>query len=1186
MKYPLVGPSLFVASRDQKWFYRSLVLAAAALVADPIAFGQFRSSIQGTVSDSSGAVVPGATVTLTDIGTAKVLTSTTTASGVYNFNALPPDHFSITVDKSGFKKKILNDVQLIPEQANSVNVQLELGDAASQTVTVSGSDSPALDTETASVSGVVSGNEIQHLPSFGRDVFQLTQLAPGSFGDGARAGGGGTNNLPGSTGPGGSASSAGIFQTENGPQITSNGGQNNANGISVDGISTTSAVWGGTSVITPSEDSVGDVKIVSNSYDAENGRFSGSQIQVTTKAGSNDFHGSAFFKANRPGLNAYQRYNGPDSSTPGTPAQRSLLRDEDRFNQFGGSIGGPIWKNKVFAFFNYETLRNNTTTTGTGWYETSAFDKLAPAGSIANTYLTYPGSGVSSIGQISANCGDIGLAEGTQCRTIPGQGLDIGSPLTGGLHKQDLTYLSPGSPGVGNGLDGIADIAEFTTADPSKVTEAQYNGRVDADVTGNDRITFTIYWVTDDKTSYQGPVRVYNLYNHSGINDAFAGIWNHTFSPTLLNEARVNAAGFRWNEVTTNPQVPFGLAAATVPNIGSLNSANPLQYFGAPGPSIYNQWTYSYDDIATKVAGRHTIKFGGGVTRLYYLNDAPYNARPNFSFYNVWDFLNDAPEAEGGTFNPLTGTPTDNRQDERSDLYGFFVQDDFKLRPNLTVNLGLRYSYFGPLSSKQKNLNVVFLGSGANTFTNLSVRRGGDLYQAQKGNFGPEFGFAWSPMRDAGKLVLRGGFGMNYNQEEIAVSSSGGNNPPSIVSPNFTSTSPTQINPNILYALPSNPKSLFGYPANPAAIQSFNASNLPTTGSTALTAFPAAVPTAYTYHYSLDTQYDLGKQWVATLGYSASIGKHLIHQYNANAIGAVLGIPLNPTVNSVDTFGNEGHSNYNALLAGIKHQFSHSFLLDTQYTWAKTMDDGSQPYYQDPYPYNPRLAYGRSDNNVGQAFKIYGLWQPVFFHGNNLAEKLAGGWSLSGIFNVHSGFPWTPVYNNITSGGSLYYQGSNYNSLRPAAYKGGAGTSQSNDVFKSGNGVGGTTYNKNYPLGALAYFTIPTYTPATSPLPVGFPAPEAPGVARNSLTGSRYRDVDASLSKAFGLPKVKGLGEDAKFELRVDAYNVFNNLNFTSSISNSIVQVVNGVEQSNPQFGQAQTALGARTLDIQARFSF
>ena len=145
------------------------------------------------------------------------------------------------------------------------------------------------------------------------------------------------------------AATHGIFQTENGPQALANGGQYENNSITIDGISTTSAVWGGTTIITPSEDSVESVKVVSNSYDAESGRFSGAQIQVTSKSGSNKFHGSLFFTAHRPGLNAYQRFNG---------AGNSVLRDDNFFNQFGGSVGGPIWKNKIFAFFNYETVRS------------------------------------------------------------------------------------------------------------------------------------------------------------------------------------------------------------------------------------------------------------------------------------------------------------------------------------------------------------------------------------------------------------------------------------------------------------------------------------------------------------------------------------------------------------------------------------------------------------------------------------------------------------------------------------------------------------------------------------------------------------------------------------------------------------------------------------------------------------
>src|SRR6202042_3121556 len=219
-------------------------------------------------------------------------------------------------------------LHIIPEQPNGVDVQMEIGDT-STTITVTGDQISPLQTETASTSGVVDSNQIEHLPSAGRDVFQLAQLAPGVFGDGSQGAAGGTNNLPGNTGPGGSGNGSGIFQTENGPQIIANGSQNSSNGISIDGISTVSAVWGGTSVITPNEDSVGNVRIVSNSYDAENGRFSGANLQVTSKSGTNDWHGSLFFRANRPGLNAYQKYNGPNVKT---------LRNTEDFNQFGGSV--------------------------------------------------------------------------------------------------------------------------------------------------------------------------------------------------------------------------------------------------------------------------------------------------------------------------------------------------------------------------------------------------------------------------------------------------------------------------------------------------------------------------------------------------------------------------------------------------------------------------------------------------------------------------------------------------------------------------------------------------------------------------------------------------------------------------------------------------------------------------------
>ena len=1003
------------------------------------------------------------------------------------------------------------------------------------------------------------------------------QLAPGVFGNGSQAAGGGTNNLPGTQGPGGTGAGTGIFATENGPQALANGGQYETNSISIDGISTVSAVWGGTTVITPNEDSVDNVKIVSNGYDAENGRFSGAQIQVTSKRAVRTAITAASSSGGIvPVLNAYQPYNGPGSLQPGTPAERGLLRDTQQFNQIGGSVGGPIWKDRIFAFFAYETIRLNASTTSTGWYETSAFDGLAPANSIASTFLTFPGAGVSAAGMINETCANIGLTENVNCRTIPGQGLNLGSPLTTPLGTQDLTWTGPNNPGIGSGLSNVADIANFTTVNPTTTTEVQYNGRLDANITHRDHASFAIYWVPVSTTNFNGRVRPYNLYHHDAINNAFAGIWNHTFSPSFLNEARVNAAGWRWNEVDSNPQAPFGLPQATIDQIGSIASTGQIQ-FGAAGPSVFNQWTYTYKDVATKVVSNHTLKFGGEITRLYYLNDSTGSARPTYNFYNIWAFLNDAPHFQSGTFDPLTGIPTAHRQDDRVTLYGFFIQDDWKVRRNLTFNLGLRYSYFGPISSKQGNLNSVQFGSGSSMFTGMSIRLGGNLWSAQKGNFGPQLGFAWSPETFHDRFVVRGGYGLNFNQEEIAISANAGINPPSTVSPSFSSVSPSQINPNIVYAVPSDPHSIFGYPPNPNTITTFNSVNLPTGGNVSLTAFPANLPTAYTHHYSLDTQYDLGHQLIATVGYQGSTTHHVITNSNAYVLAAAQGFALNPLVTSVGYFSNGGTSNNHEMRLGLKHSFSHQFMPDTDFAWAKSMDDGSGPYQQDPYPYFPSYARGRSDYNVGKAFKLYALWQPVFFRGSHSwVEKIVGGWSLSGILNIHTGFPWTPVFN--VPGGQLYFQGSGYSQLRPAAYLGGAGHDTSNGAFKSGPGVG-NGINRNFPNAGphQPYFLAPTFTLA-GPFPTTSAVPQSPGVSRNSLTGPGYRDLDGSLTKAFGLPKLPVLGEDAKFEIRADVFNFFNNLNFDpTSITNDITLV---------NFGQAQRALGSRTVSLQARFSF
>jgi hypothetical protein len=1169
---------------------RTLWLLAFLSASSLIANAQFRASLRGTVTDPQGAAVPGATVTLTNTSTNQKMVATSGANGIYQFNALQPAPYLLSVEHPGFKTRTLEHVQIIPEQLNALDLQLDLGDVQ-QTVTVSGTVQ-TLDTETATVSGTISTNQIQHMPSFNRDVFQLAQLAPGTFGDASQQAGGGSFTTPGNQGPGGTpGGSGGIFATENGPQIQNAGGQYETNSINIDGISTVSAVWGGTSVITPSEDSVETMKVVSNSYDAQNGRFTGAQIQVITKGGSNQFHGSAFFKASRPGLNAYQAWNGVGSNQPGTPASRGLNRDENRFNQYGGSLGGPIWKNKIFAFFNWETSPLASSATAQGWYETSQFDSsAATAGSIAAKYLSFPGNAVSSNSIIQRTCSQIGLVEGVNCNTVTG-GLDIGSPIKTGLGMQDLTYGgNPSAPGVGGGLDGVPDIAFFNTVNPTNTSQMQYTGRVDANVTQKDRVTFTIYYVPVSITNFNGPVRSANLWHHSQTNSAYTAIWNHTFSASLLNEARVNAAGWRWNEVASNPQEPFGLPATSIDTIGGTaanTSAATVQYFGPPGPSILNQWTYSFSDVLTKIHGRHSIRVGGDLTRLFYLNEVIYAARPGFGFHNIWDFANDAPFGEGGNFGGQfdfrTGVPFANRQDDRENLWGVFAQDDFKVTPTLTLNLGLRWSYFDSLYTKQNNQDVMLFGPGANPLDGLHIRIGGNLYTPQKTNFGPVVGFAWSPARLQNKVVVRGGFGINYNQNEIAITANASGNPPNASKPFFHCDFPYTTNPScggtgILYQTAGDLHSIFGYAPNPAAISTLTPENLPAAGNQVLTGFQGDPKTIANYHYSLDIQDQIAPNLIFTLGYLGNQSRHLLAHSNWNAIATANGFGLNPLVNTINFWGNIANGNYNAMVATLSHNFSHSFQATATYTWARAMDELSGPYYQDPYPFNPQNAYGRSNYDVRNAFKLYGLWQPVFFHGSHgWIEKVAGGWSVSGIWNWHTGFPWDPFYNASTN---FYYQNSGYGQLRPAAVLSGFGTSTDKSRFEQ-------TTNPNFGGDGTTFFLPPTFVPGPS-FPATGSAP-TPGIHRNSLNGPGYNDIDLSLAKAFGLPKNKVLGEAARFEIRADIFNLFNTTNINVATIDGALGAVDptgAVTSVNSNFGVAGAALGSRTIQLQARFSF
>lgn len=1140
---------------NRKCMMRAAMFVALVLLVPAVVLAQYRAGLQGTVTDPDGAVIPNAKITLVDKATNRTLQTTSNADGTYSFSRLAPSNYMLTVEATGFVKEQLSNVTVQGEVTTGLDVKLQIG-AVTETVQVTDA-TPLINTQNAQVGGTISTEQIQSLPSTGRDPFQLLQLAPGMFGDSSRAGAGGANNLPGNAGPGGASTTSSIFQTENQAQVSANGTRNISNNMQVDGVSVNSLAWGGAAVITPNEESVKEVRVSANPYDAESGHNSGGQVQVVSKAGSNSWHGSGFFKFHRPGLNAYQGYNGPNTKT---------LRDSNKFNQFGGSVGGPIWKDKLFFFFSYETLRNNSISYGNDWYETPQYiQTLASrkANGIGTRLYNYKGMGVSYTGINGKTCADIGLSAAS-CRNVSG-GLDLGSPTSSALGTPDPTYVSSGTPGVGGGFDGVPDVFNVTTANPVQNTFQQFQGRADAQITQRDLLTYTMYWVPSNSTFYNGPIRSANLWHSNRLNYAASLLWNHTFSPTLVNEVRGNVTRWYFNEVTSNPQEPWGLPTLTTDTPGTMQ--NGLQAAGAPGPGVFYQTTYNFRDVATKTISSHTIKAGAD---LYWEQDNDVQAgaaRPQYFFRNLWDVANDVPYKESGNFDPRTGSPTSNKKYIRSNIWAGFIQDDWKALPNLTLNFGLRWEYFTPVREKYNNLSNVVLGQGNALLTGASIRVGGDLYGASKNNWGPQVGFAFTPKMAWSKpFVIRGGFGIGYNRMQQAITLNGRANPPLVTSLTLQCT---DVNArtgcgSILYQTPGSSTSFDGYPSNPAAKQTFDSKGLPVGGTAlSLTGFPLSLSTPVTYGYSLTASQELGGNWVATFGYQGSSTRHYTRQLNLNWNYPNI---RDSRIQNMYYYVNDANANFNAGWVELNHRFSRMFDIDTQYRYAKSMDNGSNDYYIGEYPYDIRFATGPSDYDVKHNVKLYGTFRPVLFRGNNWREKVAGNWEFSGIMNWHSGYPWQPLYSNY--GGNIVYSGSGYSSLRAGGYRGGAGTSQGNDAFKTGS---------NYAGGALNYFSIPNYT-------AGSGVPPVPGVGRNSLRGPGYFNLDMTAQKGFGLPKWGFLGENAKFVVRADFFNILNKLNLDpASITNTISS--DGVT-SNPQFGIAQRALGARVIEFTGRFNF
>ena len=1125
------------------FFRRAACAFILALGLTVTANAQFRAGLQGTVTDPQGGAVVGATVTLTSKETNRTQQVTTGGEGYYRFDRLAPGSYTLSVEHSGFKKKLLENVVVSAEEVQGLNVDLEAG-GVDETVTVTDTAGQGINTENPSVAGSITELEIERLPQIGRDPYELVRLTPGVFGLGQRSATGGSVGLPNNVGPGGSNEQ--IFATENRPAVTANGQRVESNNIQVDGVSAMSQAWGGAAVVTPNQESVKEVRVVANNYSAEYGRNSGAQVLVVSQSGANDFHGSLFFKRNTPGMNSFQDYN-----RAGTALREDPQRVNQFLSQYGGSVGGPILRNKLFFFFSYETVRNSSSRIESLWIETPQFVQAVQAqrsGSIAARVLGFPGMTPPRVAAVrNVDCAFFGNTDPTRCRVVAG-GLDIGS--VGG------TLGQPGGS-VGGGLDGIPDV-QFAAIDlPSHEKGEQYNFRVDYQVTDNDLVAFSAYFTPSEREfqdAWANRGRPGLDFNSGRRNSLGMVTWTRTLSPTLINEARFNATRFQFDEAGSNPEIGWGL-----PNI-NIFFEQFIPFANHVGPGVFFQNTFNFRDTLTKVAGAHGLKFGVDIIKEQNNDRAPWAGRPTYEFGSLWDFANDSPNLQRAFFDPATGSFTDLAAYARSDYYALFAQDDWKVRPNLTLNLGLRWEYFSPLRSKRDRISNLVLGPN-DDLLGARIQSGGKLHESDWNNFGPQIGFAWSPVTvfghdTANKFVLRGGFGIAYNRLPGSRTLESRFNPPF-----FAEFSFDRASGQIVYGTAPDLNS-FEFPANPNARLTFDPNTgVPISGpSVGINATAQELPNSYVYRYSLAGEYDLGRNWIASLTYQGSAGRKL-----PRTIPYHLFVTPNPRFNRVSLLVADGRSNFNAMLAGMQRRFSDGFSVNAEYRLSSSRDTCSNDHdCRNTYPFDQDTEYGPSDFDVRHAFRAYGVWAlPVLRDRRDWVSKLVGGWELSSILTASSGFPWTPVVggsscNAVVAGGGVC-------PLRPIAQTMPAATdSTSNDTFL---GAG------QFPGGGLLYFTPP---------PTGsFTTPPRPGVGRNSLRGPNYFSVDLTILKRFGLPSAPVLGENAGFEIRYNVYNLFNRLNlepFGANADNTQIQHVD--------FGRAIRALSGRTSEIQARFSF
>jgi Carboxypeptidase regulatory-like domain len=1071
-----------------KNFKTVLVGLSLLIFSTEAALGQNRNSgeIRGTVVDASGAPLPGVNILISNANTGISTSINTSASGTYDALTLEPGQYILTFSKDGCKRFLRSGVGLNVETI-TIDAKLEVG-VLSQQISVQ-SSTPLIQTETSDRRTTLTSQSVTELPNVGRSWYDLTgQLA-------------GVN--PGSSGQ----------QNASGEGVGVNGSPAYHSNWLVDGGVGMLPVSQNPDLLRVPLEAIAEADFETSNFGAEYGNGT-SVFNIITKSGTNQFHGSLFEFVQNDVFEARNYF---------TPSVIPL-----RWNQFGGTVGGPIKRNKAFFFFSVE--RN-------------------PTNSYSYKYYTFPTNAMRG-GDFSApglptvyDPNSLRMAGGVETRS-PFAGNQMPSSQIDPVAAKIQSYFpQPNLPGIANNY-------YFNSASP--VTTTYYNGRVDYNLTAGNRLTGSVMIVPQSQVT-PAPTCPMDC-GSNAIRESLGQITDAwTISPNVVNEFRVSVIREfgTWTSPNVGEDFPEKLG---LPNL-TANAFPNITIGGTVASNITGGLTaglgftsYTTADTLTRIVGRHTFKFGGEFDKWQNNEAWATTDAGDFGFSGVFtrnpadktsnglgyaDFLSGLPNSWGTNVPPAYGARVWNFQ--------AFVQDDYKIRPNLTLNLGLRYMIqpgWTEVHNRIANFDPTLINPATGTL-------GAMWYAGQDGRkslektvydvFAPRIGFAWEPRNH---WSVRGGYGI-FQTMWGANSYTSGMGTGWATQGNLTSTD--QLTP--IFKLAQGPPS----PVYPSAANR-TASLL---NGTSVSYTPYDTPVGYVEQWQFDVQHEMAGGILADVAYVGNRGVHLGFGRDINQVPTSLLGPGNtqllrpyPQYQAINASLFDGISSYNSLQVSGRKRFGNGVYILANYTYAKSLDTGSGSGwggYQSidawQNAYNIRANYGPSIFDMTHLFNGSVVYELPFGKGKKFLDEggvvnaIAGGWQVSSTFQIHSGLPFTPTMGTANLSGAL----------------------------------SGSWYPNRVGNGSLSNPTVQGWfdpSAFTSPAEYTFG-----NSGRNILRGPGFANWNASASKSFHVP----LGEAGRLEIRADAYDVLNHANFgnpNASIGSAAVATITSSTTSrNLQLG-------------------